>query len=186
MTEMIPAWCDDTLTPVEKLEAHKQGLKHKAVSVFLFHGDKVLIQQRAAEKYHTPNLWANTCCTHPHWGEDPALCAQRRLEEELGITGFMPKWVENLEYRADVGGGLVEHEVVDLFVIHCDAQPDPEPSRGSGGAMADPRIARAADRAHARGLHPVAQDLHVRTRTLSFWSSLTDHPREDALIGFPA
>ncbi|MHA6265550.1 isopentenyl-diphosphate delta-isomerase [uncultured Aliiroseovarius sp.] len=123
MTEMIPAWCDDTLTPVEKLEAHKQGLKHKAVSVFLFHGDKVLIQQRAAEKYHTPNLWANTCCTHPHWGEDPALCAQRRLEEELGITGCMPKWVENLEYRADVGGGLVEHEVVDLFVIHCDAMP---------------------------------------------------------------
>ncbi|WP_371170152.1 isopentenyl-diphosphate delta-isomerase [Aliiroseovarius sp. 2305UL8-7] len=123
MTVMIPAWVGDDLTPIEKLEAHVKGLKHKAVSVFLFHGDKVLIQQRAAGKYHTPNKWANSCCTHPHWGEGPAECAVRRLDEELGITGLAPKWVETLEYRADVGGGLIEHEVVDLFVIHTDIQP---------------------------------------------------------------
>ncbi|SEV91336.1 isopentenyl-diphosphate delta-isomerase [Aliiroseovarius sediminilitoris] len=123
MTDMIPAWIDGTLTPVEKLHAHVEGMKHKAVSVFLFHADKVLIQQRAAGKYHTPNKWANTCCTHPHWNEDPRDCAIRRLEEELGITGVHPKWVERLEYRADVGGGLIEHEVVDMFVIHTDETP---------------------------------------------------------------
>lgn len=124
MTDMIPAWIDGTLTPVEKLKAHVDGLKHKAVSVFLFHKDKVLIQQRASGKYHTPNKWANTCCTHPHWDEDPKSCAIRRLDEELGISGLQPKWVETLEYRADVGDGLIEHEVVDLFVIHADAVPE--------------------------------------------------------------
>lgn len=124
MTDLIPAWIDGTLTPVEKLQAHVDGVKHKAVSVFLFHKGKILIQQRAAGKYHTPNKWANTCCTHPHWNEDPRDCAIRRLEEELGITGLDPKWVEQLEYRADVGGGLIEHEVVDLFVIHTEQPPE--------------------------------------------------------------
>ncbi|MCI2394663.1 isopentenyl-diphosphate delta-isomerase [Aliiroseovarius sediminis] len=123
MADMIPAWIDGTLTPVEKLQAHIDGLRHKAVSVFLFHADKVLIQQRAAGKYHTPGKWANTCCTHPHWDEPPMDCAIRRLDEELGITGLTPKWVETLEYRADVGSGLTEHEVVDLFIIHADTLP---------------------------------------------------------------
>lgn len=123
METMIPAWIDGKLTPVEKLKAHVKGIRHKAVSVFLIHDGKVLIQQRATEKYHTPNLWANTCCTHPHWGEDPADCAVRRLEDELGITGVAPIWAELLEYRADVGDGLVEHEVVDLFVAHCAEPP---------------------------------------------------------------
>ncbi|MCK8463271.1 isopentenyl-diphosphate delta-isomerase [Aliiroseovarius sp. S1339] len=123
MEDMIPAWIDGTLTPVEKLSAHVKGLKHKAVSVFLFHAGKVLIQQRAPGKYHTPNKWANTCCTHPHWDEALKDCAIRRLDEELGISGLNLKWVETLEYRADVGGGLIEHEVVDLFVIHADTLP---------------------------------------------------------------
>jgi isopentenyl-diphosphate delta-isomerase len=118
---MIPAWVNGTLTPVEKLEVHQRGLKHKAVSVFVMDGDKVLIQRRALSKYHTPGLWANTCCTHPDWDEPPADCAVRRLREELGITGLYPAHRDRVEYRADVGGGLVEHEVVDLFL--ADACP---------------------------------------------------------------
>ncbi|MDA5092992.1 isopentenyl-diphosphate delta-isomerase [Aliiroseovarius sp. KMU-50] len=124
MNTMIPTWVDGTLTPVDKLEAHLKGLRHRAVSVFLIFDGKVLLQQRAAGKYHTPNLWANTCCTHPHWEEDPKTCAIRRLEQELGITGLDPVWKEQLEYRADVGGDMIEHEVVDLFVIHCDTPPE--------------------------------------------------------------
>ena len=88
---MIPAWVDGKLTPVEKLEVHQRGLRHKAVSVFVMDGpDKVLIQRRALGKYHTPGLWANTCCTHPLWNETAADCAVRRLREELGITGLYP------------------------------------------------------------------------------------------------
>lgn len=112
---MIPAWVDGVLTPVEKLDAHRRGLKHKAISVFVMDGDAVLLQKRAAGKYHTPGLWANTCCTHPDWSEDAEICAHRRLAEELGITGLTLTHRDRIEYRADVGGGLVEHEVVELF-----------------------------------------------------------------------
>ncbi len=118
---MIPAWVNGELTPVEKLEAHVKGIRHKAVSVFVMDGKDVLIQQRAMSKYHTPGLWANTCCTHPHWDEDPSTCAVRRLKDELGIEGLYPVYRDQLEYRADVGDGLIEHEVVDLFVAPAEA-----------------------------------------------------------------
>lgn len=119
---MIPAWVDGVLTPVGKLETHKRGLRHPAVSVFIIGPKGILLQRRAAAKYHTPGLWANTCCTHPHWGEDPADCAVRRLEQELGITGVPLTWRQQIEYRADVGKGLIEHEVVEVFVGHGDPQ----------------------------------------------------------------
>ncbi|SFO95348.1 isopentenyl-diphosphate Delta-isomerase [Tranquillimonas alkanivorans] len=130
MTDTIPAWVDGTLTPVEKLEVHERGLRHKAISVFVLRGDAVLIQRRALGKYHTPGLWANTCCTHPHWDEPPADCAARRLREELGISGLTLEHRDRVEYRADVGGGLTEHEVVDIYTAQAPAalplRPDPD------------------------------------------------------------
>lgn len=119
LEELIPAWVDGRLMPMPKLEVHQRGLRHKAVSVFVLDGPRVLIQQRAAGKYHTPGLWANTCCTHPRWDEDPAACAIRRLQEELGITGLYPSLAGRVEYRADVGQGLIEHELVDIFVAEA-------------------------------------------------------------------
>ena len=118
MEIMIPAWIDGTLQPIEKLAAHQRGLRHKAVSVFVLSGDYLLIQQRALGKYHTPRLWANTCCTHPEWDEADADCATRRLNEELGITGLTLQHRGQVEYRADVGNGLVEHEQVEIFLAH--------------------------------------------------------------------
>lgn len=113
---MIPAWIDGHLQPVEKLEAHQRGLKHLAVSVFLVSDGKVMLQKRALTKYHTPGLWANTVCTHPFVGEQAYDCAHRRLEDELGISGVEVSYCQTVEYRADVGSGLIEHEVVDIFV----------------------------------------------------------------------
>ncbi|MGR3485407.1 MAG: isopentenyl-diphosphate Delta-isomerase [Paracoccaceae bacterium] len=121
MIALIPAWVDGRLQPVEKLRAHREGLRHKAVSVFVMSGARVLIQRRAMGKYHTPGLWANTCCTHPGWDEDAADCAVRRLDEELGIRGLWPAFRDRIEYRAEVGGGLIEHEVVDIFTAQADA-----------------------------------------------------------------
>jgi isopentenyl-diphosphate delta-isomerase len=130
MTEMIPAWVNGTLTQVEKLEVHQRGLRHKAVSVFVMRGREVLLQRRALGKYHTPGLWANTCCTHPRWGESDLACAARRLHEELGISGLALQRSGGIEYRADVGGGLIEHEVVEVFSAQAPAhlvpQPDPD------------------------------------------------------------
>jgi isopentenyl-diphosphate delta-isomerase len=122
MTTMIPAWENGVLQPVEKLDAHLRGLKHKAVSVFVMNKGNVLIQQRAMGKYHTPGLWANTCCTHPAWNENPTDCAIRRLDEELGIRGLRPNHRDQIEYRADVGGGMIEHELVEVYV--ADAPDD--------------------------------------------------------------
>ena len=106
----IPAWVDGELKPVEKLAVHREGLRHKAVSVFVTQGDRVLLQRRALGKYHTPGLWANTCCTHPGWDETSHDCAVRRLDEELGITGLTPEYRDRVEYCADVGGGLIRSE----------------------------------------------------------------------------
>ena len=128
MTIMIPTWVDGELTPVEKLEAHQRGLRHKAVSIFIMRGNEILIQRRAMSKYHTPGLWANTCCTHPEWHESSLDCATRRLQEELGITGVTPIYRDTIEYRADVGNGLIEHEVVDLFTGHASADLDVIPN----------------------------------------------------------
>ncbi|MCX7566867.1 isopentenyl-diphosphate delta-isomerase [Sulfitobacter sp. F26169L] len=119
---MIPAWIDGQLQPVEKLAAHQRGLRHKAVSVFVMAGSALLIQQRARTKYHTPSLWANTCCTHPDWAETDAACAHRRLDEELGIKGLELQHRGRVEYHADVGGGLTEHEQVEVFV--AESPPD--------------------------------------------------------------
>ena len=121
MTELVPAWLNGILTPVDKLEVHRLGLRHMAVSVFVMAGNRTLLQRRAMGKYHTPGLWTNSCCTHPFWGEDPADCAARRLREELGITGLPLRRAGGTEYRAEVGNGLTEHEVVDLFVAQAGA-----------------------------------------------------------------
>jgi isopentenyl-diphosphate delta-isomerase len=129
VTPPIPAWVNDKLVPVDKLEAHERGLRHKAVSVFAVQGTKILMQRRALGKYHTPGLWANTCCTHPLWDEPSSACAVRRLDQELGITGLYPEYRHQLEYRADVGNGMIEHEVVDVFLAHTrnDLKITPNP-----------------------------------------------------------
>ncbi len=112
---VIPAIASDgSLFPIDKLEAHRRGQKHLAVSVFVFSGDKLLLQQRADGKYHCGGLWANTCCTHPHWDEPALACANRRLHEELGLTlALQPCAV--VDYSADVGNGLTENERVHVF-----------------------------------------------------------------------
>ena len=111
----IPAIAlDGSLFAIGKLEAHRRGQQHLAVSVFVFAGDKLLIQQRADGKYHSGGLWANTCCTHPHWNESPADCARRRLFEELGIQ-LPPQARAVVDYHSDVGSGLIENERVHTF-----------------------------------------------------------------------
>ena len=127
---MIPAWVDGTLVPVEKLSAHRRGLRHLAVSVFVVQRGAILLQRRALGKYHTPGLWANTCCTHPGWDEPAEDCALRRLDEELGIRGLALDHRGEVEYRADVGDGLIEHEVVQVFSAEAPEDlrivPNPE------------------------------------------------------------
>lgn len=148
--QAIPAWVDGVLRPVDKMAVHRQGLRHLAISVFVLRRGAILLQRRAAGKYHTPGLWTNTCCTHPHWGEDDLTCATRRLDEELGITGLTLTPVRRIEYRADVGGGLTEHELVRLFLAEApdDLALRPNPDEVSATRWIAPQDLAAELAAH--------------------------------------
>ncbi len=98
---------------IGKLEAHRRSTRHLAISVFIWSGDRLLLQQRADSKYHSGGLWANSCCSHPRWDESPADCADRRMVEELGFTVPLTH-VGVTEYAAPVGK-LFENELVHCF-----------------------------------------------------------------------
>jgi isopentenyl-diphosphate delta-isomerase len=110
-----------------KLEAHRSGELHRAFSVFVFNpAGKLLLQRRAAGKYHSAGRWSNTCCGHPRPGEDTQSAAQRRLHEEMGFDCALGE-VTAFTYRAEVSGGLIENEYDHVFVgwSHSDPLPDP-------------------------------------------------------------
>ncbi|MEM8876264.1 MAG: isopentenyl-diphosphate Delta-isomerase [Pseudomonadota bacterium] len=113
---MIPGIAaDGSFYKIEKMAAHEKPTLHLAISVFLFSEQgELLIQQRAHDKYHCGGMWANTCCTHPHWGEEPKASAHRRMAEEIGVTADITEQ-RVIEYAADVGNGLWEHERVHMF-----------------------------------------------------------------------
>jgi isopentenyl-diphosphate delta-isomerase len=112
---VIPAIAEDgSYYPIGKMDAHRRGVFHLAVSVFVMSGDDILLQRRAAGKYHCAGLWANSCCSHPHWGETPDKSAGRRLQEELGLSLPLIQTAV-VDYAADVSDGLRECERVHVF-----------------------------------------------------------------------
>lgn len=108
---------------MEKMEAHRQGALHRAISVFIFNDKgEWLLQQRASDKYHCPGKWSNTCCTHPLPGESYETAAQRRLKEEMGLcVPLKQEW--QFIYRAELDDGLVEHEYDTVFTGISNADP---------------------------------------------------------------
>jgi len=114
--DMITAIDEDgSFYPIEKMDAHVQNVPHLAVSVFLFRDGKLLLQQRASHKYHSGDLWANTCCSHPRWQESPDTCASRRIGEELGFSAEITLFGK-IDYAADVGHSLFENESAFCYV----------------------------------------------------------------------
>jgi isopentenyl-diphosphate delta-isomerase len=98
-----------------KMEVHRRGLKHRALSVFVRDlKGRMLLQQRAAGKYHSEGLWANACCSHPRPGESNESAASRRLMEEMGIDCDLTELFV-ARYRAEVSNELTEDEVVHVF-----------------------------------------------------------------------
>lgn len=119
---------DRELGVAEKMQAHREGALHRAFSVFVFdHGGRLLMQKRAASKYHSAGLWSNTACGHPRPGETTKDAARRRLREEMGFDCELRAAFEFV-YRAEVGGELIEHEYDHVFVGACDRSPAPDPA----------------------------------------------------------
>jgi isopentenyl-diphosphate Delta-isomerase len=119
---------DEPIGIMEKMEAHRRGLLHRAFSVFIFdRKGRMLLQQRAAEKYHGGLLWTNACCSHPYPGEPVEAAAQRRLLEELGFQTPLQKRFA-FTYKADVENGLIEHEFDHVFTGTYEGQIAPDKS----------------------------------------------------------
>lgn len=111
----------------EKLAAHRTGALHRAFSVMIWDGGgRMLLQRRAAGKYHSGGLWTNACCGHPRPGEGTAAAASRRLYEELGVRADLTP-LGALRYRAELDNGLIEHELVHIFRGRYEGRITPDP-----------------------------------------------------------
>lgn len=110
-----------------KDEAHRNGWLHRAFSIFVFDRQgRVLLQQRAHGKYHSPGLWSNACCGHPRAGEDLRAAAHRRLGEELGFDCAL-EWAFSFVYREPVSAHMTEHEFDHVLLGRFDGRPEPDP-----------------------------------------------------------
>lgn len=115
---------DNEIGAMEKMEAHRSGILHRAFSVVLFNSKgELLLQQRSKNKYHSANLWTNTCCSHPQPGESVALAAGRRLKEEMGID-LQPEFIYKFIYRANLDHNLVEHELDHVLIGQFEGKPN--------------------------------------------------------------
>ena len=111
-----------------KLAAHQRGARHRAISVCVTDSEgRMLLQRRAAGKYHSGGLWTNACCTHPRPGESVAGAAERRLREELDVTCPL-QFLFRTHYEAPVGADLVENEIVHVFHGEYSGVVRPNPS----------------------------------------------------------
>lgn len=111
---------------MEKLQAHREGLRHRAVSVFIRDSSgHYLLQQRAAAKYHGARLWSNTACGHPRPNESPHAAASRRLLDEMGLSCPLIE-LGSISYRLAVGE-LIEHEIDHVFIGEAAGEPQPDP-----------------------------------------------------------
>ena len=113
---------DEILGVMDKMQAHENGILHRAFSVFLFNDKgEMLLQKRAAGKYHSPNQWTNAVCSHPRLQETYLEAAERRLKEELGIDTPLT-YRFNFLYKADVGQNLWEHELDHVFTGNFEGE----------------------------------------------------------------
>jgi isopentenyl-diphosphate delta-isomerase len=114
---------DNELGIMEKMEAHRKGILHRAFSVLLFNSKgEVLLQKRSSTKYHSADLWTNTCCSHPKPTESIEVAVQRRLKEEMGIH-IQPGYAYKFQYRTIFDNGLIEHELDYVYIGLFDGKP---------------------------------------------------------------
>ena len=114
---------DREIGSIEKMEAHVQGLLHRAFSLFIFNTKgELLLQKRASDKYHSAGLWTNTCCSHPQFGEETSTAVNRRLQEEMGMQ-CANHFAFSFLYKTDFENGLTEHELDHVYVGYSDTPP---------------------------------------------------------------
>ncbi len=114
---------DNEIGQMEKIEAHRKGVLHRAISVFIVNSKgEWLLQQRALNKYHSKGLWTNTCCSHPYPSEKSIDAANRRLMEEMGIKTQLTG-IFSFTYKENLDNDLIEHELDHVFIGVSDNLP---------------------------------------------------------------
>jgi isopentenyl-diphosphate delta-isomerase type 1 len=118
---------DNNIGSATKLLAHTQALLHRAFSVFIFRhtnsGLELLLQQRALGKYHSAELWTNTCCGHPAPDESTLISAKKRLFEEMNIHLSLQE-VGAFHYKQQINNKYWENEIDHLFIgYYTEADP---------------------------------------------------------------
>ena len=118
---------DNQIGLMPKMEAHEKAVLHRAFSVFAFNDSgELLLQQRAADKYHSPLQWTNTCCSHQRDGESNIEAGKRRLQEEMGFTCELSE-VFSFVYKAPFDNGLTEHELDHVMIGKFNGVPEVNP-----------------------------------------------------------
>lgn len=114
---------DNPLGTMGKMEAHEKAVLHRAFSVFILnYKGETMLQQRAMEKYHSPGLWTNTCCSHQRDGESNIEAGKRRLREEMGFEADL-KELFSFVYKAPFDNGLTEHELDHVMIGFYNDDP---------------------------------------------------------------
>ena len=114
---------DNPMGLMPKLEAHEKGVLHRAFSVFILNRKgQLMLQRRALDKYHSPGLWTNTCCSHPRESESIIEAGLRRLKEEMGFTTPLEPMFSFI-YKSKFDNGLTEHEFDHVLLGYYDKPP---------------------------------------------------------------
>ena len=135
---------DHVVGPISKIAAHRgPGSYHRAFSVLLFDSqNRLLLQRRASDKVTFPDIWANSCCSHPLHSEEEleeneALgvkrAAIRKLEQELGIDPSQVPlesfhFITKMRYCARMNETWIERELDHILVIQADVDITPNPN----------------------------------------------------------
>jgi len=131
---------DRQVGTAEKMQAHRDGLLHRAFSIFVLNSqNQLLLQKRAKHKYHSGGLWTNTCCSHPRPNEMTLDAAHRRLQEEMGFDCELQE-LFSFVYRAKLDHELTEHEFDHVLLGYCDRQPVLNPEEAEDWQWIDLKV----------------------------------------------
>jgi isopentenyl-diphosphate Delta-isomerase len=141
---------DEETGIMEKLEAHRKAVLHRAFSVFIFnHKGEMLLQQRSLHKYHSGGLWTNACCSHPRPGEETMAAASRRLNEEMGFQTPIKK-IFDFTYKAEFDNGLTEFEFDHVFAGEYNGIITADPEEVSDYCFKDLEAIRQSLKSHPK------------------------------------
>jgi isopentenyl-diphosphate Delta-isomerase len=150
---------NDEITGYEnKLVVHQLGLLHRAFSVFIFNSEnKILLQRRAFQKYHSGGLWTNTCCSHLALDENFENSVHHRLQEEMGLSCNLEQ-AFSFRYCAALNNGLIENELDHVFIGYCDNIPSPDKTEVSEWKWVD--------------LLKINDDLIINKENYTYWFNI--------------